>query len=545
VLIYARTSVTTSWLLDIAGEVLQDRRVQVVFTIEDEVPSASVASAAELVADAGALLIPWSEAASTEWDLILASSPRGSYHRLAGPLLLTQHGPGFGKPASVTGGGPIPMPRDPGGRVRRSGRALLTLAVSHPEQATLLEPLPEGAAVVAVGDPLLDRLLASRSARSETRHSLGLAPDQRLVVLSSTWGSRSQFATLPELWAKFSEQLPFDLYRIGMVIHPNIWAAHGRWQLSVWLRRAVDSGVVVLSPGDDWRAGLVAADAVVADHGSVGLYAAALGIPVLLAAFDDEDVIETSALAELSRLAARLDLRGDIRSQIAQAVPVGDGGDQLVRRLTTSPGASLRVIRDVIYGLLQLNAPPNGPRLLSVAPPTVRMSADISSVGLVNIAGPLTALRIEVQRHAAMTPPPPPPPPPAGDRTASCGSTVLRTLLAVDTEPDQAIRQSADVMVCDRTLELSEAEQWLQVTLHSLPGCAVAVCRSVVGMLAWWRDAPAPQLVTVDARVPASVAAAAVYAVGTVYPGRSSFEGKVSFRTIFYSIDGRPWSEGQ
>lgn len=407
VLIYARTSVTTSWLLDIAGEVLQDRRVQIAFTIEDEVPSASVVSAAELVADAGVLLIPWSKAVSTEWDLILASSPRGSYHRLAGPLLLTQHGPGFGKPASVTGGGPIPMPRDPGDRVRRSGRALLTLAVSHPEQATLLDPLPERAAVVAVGDPLLDRLLASRSARSRIRHRLGLAADQRLVVLSSTWGPRSQFATLPELWSKLSELLPFDLYRIGMVIHPNTWAAHGRWQLSVWLRRAIDSGVLMLSPGDDWRAGLVAADVVIADHGSVGLYAAALGIPVLLAGFDNEDVIETSALAELGRLAARLDLRGDLRSQITHAVPVDGGGDRLVRRLTTSPGTSLQVIRDVVYGLLQLSAPPNGPRLLSVAPPTVRLSADTSSVGLVKIAGPSKALRIEVQRHSAITPPPP------------------------------------------------------------------------------------------------------------------------------------------
>lgn len=100
-------------------------------------------------------------------------------------------------------------------------------------------------------------------------------------------------------------------------------------------------------------------------------------------------------------------------------------------------------------------------------------------------------------------------------------------------------------MVCDRTLELPEAEQWLHLTLRSLPGCAVAVCRSVVGMLAQWQDASAPQVVTVDARVPISVAAAAVYAVGTVHPAESSFEGRVGFRTVSYSITGRPWSWSQ
>lgn len=63
----------------------------------------------------------------------------------------------------------------------------------------------------------------------------------------------------------------------------------------------------------------MAADAVVGDHGSVTLYGAALGKPVLLASFGS-DAVPGTAADSLGRAAPRLDPLGDMVRQIRTAV---------------------------------------------------------------------------------------------------------------------------------------------------------------------------------------------------------------------------------
>ncbi|MFC7740294.1 hypothetical protein ACFQXA_03960 [Nocardiopsis composta] len=59
----------------------------------------------------------------------------------------------------------------------------------------------------------------------------------------------------------------------------------------------------LIPPEQGWQAALVAADAVIGDHGSVTYYAAALGRPVLLAAFDEGEVLPGSHIDLLGRAA--------------------------------------------------------------------------------------------------------------------------------------------------------------------------------------------------------------------------------------------------
>ncbi len=413
VLVYARTAITTRWLLDVTDVFAHDRRVEIFFTIEDESPSDSVDSAHDLLRSLGVVPVPWPTAVAQEWDLILAASPRGSYGRLAGPLLLTQHGPGFGKPASVLGNNEPPRPRDPGDRLARADVPLTTLTVSHPEQVPLFGTLPATATAVAVGDPLLDQLLVARAMRERFRRELGLEPGQRLVLVSSTWGPRSQFARDPDLWRRLASCLPLDQFRLGMVVHPNVWAAHGRWRVGGWLRQPLEAGVVVLSPGDGWRAGLLAADGLVVDHGSVGVYGTALGVPVLLASFDDSDVMPGSVLGAIGRDAPRLDADLDLRTQIEQLVASAPDPAWALERLTVRPGGALEELRSVVYRLLRLEVGDDlgavQPR--PVRPPGVRLPDAFPFVAVVTVAAAEDGgeRAVHVERYPAVAPPPPPP----------------------------------------------------------------------------------------------------------------------------------------
>ena len=47
--------------------------------------------------------------------------------------------------------------------------------------------------------------------------------EQRLVVVTSTWGPASTFGRLDSLLPQLLSQLPRDLYRVAMLVHPNVF----------------------------------------------------------------------------------------------------------------------------------------------------------------------------------------------------------------------------------------------------------------------------------------------------------------------------------
>ncbi|MBM7773214.1 hypothetical protein JOD54_003418 [Actinokineospora baliensis] len=307
VLVVVRTPAALLRLQDALGTVVGDPRVEVVFTVD----TGSVFSAGltERLVDSGALVVPWARAGRDEFDLAVAASDNSDLRRFAAPLVLMPHGAGYHRrstsdPAAISGLRASALVA--GGRVLP--RAVV---VAHPRQVAALasvDPRLAGHAVVAT-DPCLDRITASEPHRPHHRRHFD-AEGRRVVLLCSTWGRHSLLGTNPGLAEELVTSLPVDEYRVAMTLHPNVWQRHGPLQVRAWLRPAVEAGLVLIPPTEDWRPGLLAADVVVSDHGSVTAYAAAAGRPVLLAADGGPEVVPHSPLADLLSTLPRLPADG-------------------------------------------------------------------------------------------------------------------------------------------------------------------------------------------------------------------------------------------
>ncbi|MFF4604471.1 hypothetical protein ACFY12_17310 [Streptomyces sp. NPDC001339] len=277
------------------------------------------------------------------------------------------------------------------------GRPLATATVlSHPEQLErLAAACPEAApTAVLAGDPCYDRILDALPYRERFRRALGVTPEQRLIVLSSTWSPRSLFGDgngttdsegtanaqgngegneddlLPWLLPRLTGELPADEYRTVAVLHPNIWYGHGPGQVRAWLDRARRAGLTLIPPLESWRQALIAADCVLGDHSSVTYYAASLGVPVLLGAFPQHALDPDSPVAGLGRTAPHLRRRGSLRGQIDQAINshAPDRYAYLAAQTSSSPGESAGQLRRLFYGLIGVPEPEDRPALLEPLP---------------------------------------------------------------------------------------------------------------------------------------------------------------------------------
>ncbi|MEU8269994.1 hypothetical protein AB0B89_22905, partial [Sphaerisporangium sp. NPDC049002] len=249
-------------LMDVVPLIEEDRRVQVVYTVP---PSSRFASGAQdFLQSRGALVMPWSQATETRFDLAVAAG-QGMLERLHAPLMTLSHGAGpnsyvsrregHGPPASraVTGLGFQALTLH--GRVVPS--AIMLGHVDH--RRLLASQCPDALpATVIAGDPCFDRLVASRAQRTAYRNALGAGPAQKVVVVSSHYGAGSLLSRHPDLPLRLSAELPSEEFRIALILHPNIWVAHGAQQVRSWFATCTRSGVALLPPEEGWRAALVA-----------------------------------------------------------------------------------------------------------------------------------------------------------------------------------------------------------------------------------------------------------------------------------------------
>ena len=320
-------------LLDVLAVFEADPRVQVVYTWTRSSPF--IDGVPEAIAAVGGVFVPWEQAVQLPFDLAVSASQGGDLHELLAPLVIVGHGMGYNKysprkaksekrkaksdsrwvggssgPGGERAVGHETWPRASFGlgadQLLRDGEPIAeAFVLTHDEQLARLArscpPAVENA--VVAGDPCFDRLLASRPWRAAYRAALGVRDDQRLVVISSTWGENSLFGARPELFSRVVAGLPVDSHRVVGVLHPNIWHGHGAWQVRSWLADAMRSGLMLVPPMDGWRAALVAADCVIGDHGSTTFYGAALGIPVLLGQFPGDAVDPSSPVGQLGAVA--------------------------------------------------------------------------------------------------------------------------------------------------------------------------------------------------------------------------------------------------
>lgn len=338
-----------------------DLRIQVVFTAAPDVFSNGVA---EFLEGLKAVVLPWHQAIEIEFDLAVAAA-HGAIHEVHAPVIVLPHGAGHNKFIPDGRRGRV-APREVYGLNRqwlvRDGVVVPdTVVLSHKEDlARLGRECPEALpAAKVVGDPYYDRLVASLPSRALYRAALGAGPRQRLVVVSSTWGPRSLLAQAPQVLEKLMAELPRDEFRVAAMMHPHAWNAHGEWQIRTWLAELCRSGLVLVSQHADELGPLVAADHVVCDHGSMALYAAATGAPVLMASYPEADVSPESPLAELGSFAPRLSCERPMRKQLdrSSAAHRSEQYARVAARITSEPGRFDRNMRALLYRKLRLRPP--------------------------------------------------------------------------------------------------------------------------------------------------------------------------------------------
>jgi hypothetical protein len=377
VAVVVHTLVSSQRLLDIVDLVESDPGVQTVFVRAPDVFQEGVST---LLRDIGALEVPWQQAIRQRFDLILAAA-YGGLPELHGPIMVLPHGAGYAKRTPRSSGTGQPVERAVYGlgaeQLVQAGRVVPTsIVLSHEAQLGLLaQQCPPAAAVAVVaGDPCYDRLRASMGLRDHYRDALAVGPDQRLVVVASTWGRQSLFSQRQDVLSTLAEQLDPARNRIVTLVHPAAWSGHGRRQMRAWLTSERAAGVIVVEPDDDWRAVIVAADCVLGDHGSVATYAAAIGTPVIHIGAPPNELDELSPQAFVAARAPRWQPATSAESQLRHAthtVPA-TWADDVTARLTSAPFRSHQVLREEMYRLLDLPVPGRHRAVEPVEPPVIR-----------------------------------------------------------------------------------------------------------------------------------------------------------------------------
>ncbi len=501
VLVVVRTLTTLTWLFDILPELLEDQRVQVVFTVNGE-SSAYEAGVAEFVREVGGCLLPWDQATAHRFDLAISASHYGGLHELRSPLLILPHGPGFSKTIS------LPLPGEPFAADDVSDE--VAVALTHAEQrGQWQESIDHGVRPVVVGDPCLDRLRASLIDRDRYRAALGVSQDQKLVVISSTWGPHALLAQRPELPAQLLGVLPQDDYVVALILHPNIWVGHGSWQVRLWLRRALESGLRLMPVREGWRAAVIAADGMICDHGSVCLYGAALGVPLMTGAFGDEELDQNTPLAELGKRLPRLGADSGLRHRMESLVSAARDETRyqgLLARVFSNEGRALERLQAAIYSMMKLEPPQTRPRVLPV--PVPRPDGQLPTTHLVVIerrsfAGDDCPI-LAVERFPACLEP------------LEAQLRTGRFLVAKESESQRGLRESAAVVTRSDREECiaprADVVRWAASVLAQYPGCRIAAAADGGGHLLRFRDGPLLRAHVTPA-VDLGVIAAAAYAL--------------------------------
>lgn len=409
-------------LLDLLAVFAGDPRVETVFTRTGS--SALDAGTAEFLTARGMLQVPWERAKSGKFDLAIATSRGGDLHALQTPLIGAPHGAGYNKRlAAADGGEPVAFGLAPEWLMHEGRVVPSAIVLSHEEQRErLAASCPQAVPYsVVAGDPCLDQLRAGAPFRADYRRALGLRPGQRLVVVSSTWGEGSLAADGDAdrtALRRALAELPMDEYRVLAAIHPGAWHGHGAWQWQNWLAPLTDHGLILPVPDSEtWKAGLLAADGLVCDHGSLSLYGVCLGVPALLGAYAGEKVAEPSPMARLGELLPRLAPGRGLRAQLEEAAARQPGSAELARvreSVSSRPGRSAELLRRLFYARLELPEPerPAAPPMVPLpslavgraypADPPVYVTTRTDEGGRVTVRRyPAALQRPGVERHLA------------------------------------------------------------------------------------------------------------------------------------------------
>ena len=372
VLIMAPTMTSVKRLLDIAGMFAGDLRVQTLFTVPPDVLGWGTEA---MLGELGVTLVPWRKAVAERYDLAITVNYSG-IAEVDAPVALFSHGASRNKQVKSRGHGvfPVPAPTQAFNRSSLIQNGMLVpsaIAVGHEhELAMLAADCPEALPVArVVGDPCYDRLVAGRPQRAHFRRVLGLEPHQTLVVVTSTWTGSSLLGSAAYQLERLVEQLSPPEFRIVLLIHPNAVAAHGAYQLRAWWGHLAAKGLIMTRPEHDWEPLLLSADYIIGDHGSLTLYGATAGVPILIGAYNEADVHCRSGAAALAAIAPRLVGSAPVTEQLVHADAQFDASAManVASLISSEPGGFARHTRNLLYGMLGLGQPAVPARLAEAA----------------------------------------------------------------------------------------------------------------------------------------------------------------------------------
>lgn len=502
--IAARTVTSTVRVLEVLPALVRgDTRITVVFAYDPT--SAFNDGVLDLLQDAGCRVMPWPQLAAIDPDLILTASENIDVPPGDCPVLVLPHGVGFQKLVPDSRSERTRLSGVVPDSLLETGRAWL--AVSHPDQEQqLLATHPKAAGrTLLIGDPCFDELSVSLPRAPAYRRALDVADGHRLVVVSSTWGPTSLLGQDPQLPARLLAALPYDEYRVAAILHPNVWSAHGSWQIRTWQAAALEAGLLLMPTVHAWRSALVAASAVVGDHGSVTLLGAAIGKPVLLATFGT-DVVPGTAVDRLGEVAPHLDRHQDLRQQVESAVQ-GHAPERygtISELAFAEPGQALARLRGALYQLLDLAEPSSAPPpVLSLPLPAPPAAPVTSWVVMTAVATSESGQRVvTVSRRPAAV---------FADGTET--AEVYTHLACDEEERDQRLTESASALLCRRPApSLAAARHWVSDTLERLPGSRLAtIALTKGGHLTGVRDGRTFETTVTGPPVDAGLPAALVY----------------------------------
>lgn len=362
VLFGVHTVTSLGRLEDLSPLVERDRRIQLTYT---QVPDRLGQGVAECLRDLEVRVIPWEEAVTREFDLAVSTSLHRMEDITALRRFASPHGAGYNKlwpswSGMCAGGERQVYGLDRWSLLDDAGAPIFdTVVLPHYDHLmTLSRQCPEAVPYALVGgDPCHDRLRDCLDRRDWYRAELGVRAGQVLVAVASTWGEESLVSQHLDFLTRLPAELSAD-HKVIATVHPAVWAEHGTRAVRGWLRRMRDAGVDLVDAREDWRGLIAAADVVVADHSSLGVYAAGVGRPLLLSHFAATEVDPGSVLAELARCSPVLDPSRPLAHQLDAARLAQPAQWQVAqRRLASLPGLSADVIRQAFYRLLELSEP--------------------------------------------------------------------------------------------------------------------------------------------------------------------------------------------
>ncbi|MEJ2854468.1 MULTISPECIES: hypothetical protein [unclassified Saccharothrix] len=427
----------------------------------------------------GCDVLSWRNATSSEFHLIIAAHAGSALHELHGPIFTVAHGAGYPRLVPET----TESRSSPTGVARsqlvHKGEVIpAAIGLSHPEQFALVErTCPEALdRCVVIGDPVADQLRASMALRERYRKALRVGPDERLVLVTSTWGPNSALAVGPDLPQRLLAELPLGRYRVALVQHWNISQAHSRYEVAQQFRDATRCGLIAIPPHRSWQAALLAADLVIGDHGSVTFYGVALGKPLLLASDGGCEVDPSSANAEVWRKARALDLDAPLRPQVESALE--DGGDPALQAITDRvlgrQGEAKALVHQVLCDLMDLPVPTTPP----MEPVETYRAQPRRPIGAQLVTASLRFPRnITLERFPNLL-------------SSLRPETDPAPMLVVDESVvDRTVRHNADIVVHNEVAD--DPRGWVEEALADHPGAAVAAAATESGSVVGFRDEPA------------------------------------------------------